>query len=124
MEGAEGVTSCLLLGDCAVTLRARSTGEVRYDFATQADFANPGYEYHILAGTNRQLLFVKQKEGRVTQFLLQMLGQTMPVYRIKKRLRDCISFYYSGDWEDATGTFTTVGKVGRFGVNGEVWEDA
>jgi hypothetical protein len=95
---------CLLLGDCAVTLRTRSTGGVSYDFATQSDFANPGSQHHLLSRTNWQLLFRKQKDGVETRFLLEILDQTLPLYRARKRMRNCLSFYYSGDWEDATGT--------------------
>ena len=44
-------------------------------------------------------------EGETTtRFLLDILDQTMPIYRIKKRLRDCVSFYYSGDLERSTDT--------------------
>jgi hypothetical protein len=102
------ITSCLLLGDYAVTLRAQSTGGVSYDFATSSDFANPGSKYHLLSRTSWQLLFIKHKvsddDEITTRFLLEILDQTMPLYRIKKRLRDNVAFYFSGDWEKKTRT--------------------
>ena len=103
-RSADFRTRCLLMGDCVVTLRTRSTGGASYNFATPSDFANPGSKYHLLGRTNWQLFFRKQKDGVETRFLLEILDQTLPLYRARKRMRDCLSFYYSGDWENETGT--------------------
>jgi hypothetical protein len=107
-------TSCLTLGDYAVTLRAPRTDGVSYEYELAADFAKPGSKYHLLERSNWQLLFIKHRpvntdaqtgEGETTtRFLLEVLDQTTPLYRVKKRIRDCIQFYFSGDWEDKTKT--------------------
>jgi hypothetical protein len=106
------ITSCLLLGDCAVTLQTSRPDGVTYDFATQSDFAKPGSKYHVLADNNCQLLFIKHKpvdqaaetgeDEAISRSMLQIVEENLPDYRAKKRIRDCILFYNSGDWERAT----------------------
>lgn len=98
--------SCLLLGDCAVGLNAPRSDGATYDYATLSDFAKPASPLHVLAGNNCQLFFTKYTaEGElIARFMLQVIDSTLPLYRARKRIRDCISFYTSGDWESATGT--------------------
>jgi hypothetical protein len=98
------ITSCLLLGDCAIDLRTNSEGDTRYDFATLADFANPGSEVHLLGQISCQL-FVKKRQGdEMTQYLFDIFDSALPPYRVKSRIRKHLDFFKSGEWEDKMKT--------------------
>jgi hypothetical protein len=97
------ITSCLLLGDCALTLQTQSTEDTRYDFALAADFAPPEAEYDVLSSTSCQLLFIKREGDATTHYLLEILDAEAPGERPTTKLRRYLAFYREGEWERATG---------------------
>ncbi len=50
-----------------------------------------------------QLYFVKQSPKTKDSYLLEVFDPTTPRYKVKKRLKDYVTYLASGDWERETG---------------------
>jgi hypothetical protein len=42
----------------------------------------------------------KQKGKKVRYYLLEIIDETLPRYRIRKRIRDYFTFFFNNDWEN------------------------
>jgi len=95
---------CILIADAALNLieKSLSVPGLTYLFETINDYANEASFFHFLAETEIKppLCFVKQKKNKKTYFILDVFDETLPAYRIRKRLKNYFEFYYSGEWEN------------------------
>jgi hypothetical protein len=46
---------------------------------------------------------VKKKSNRKTYYLVDVFDNTLPAYRVRKRLRNYFEFYQCSEWENKTG---------------------
>jgi hypothetical protein len=87
-------------------LEAKSSQKTRYAWQTQADYADPDSEYHFLVeadGIQPQLHFTKQAAGKTTHYLLEVVDPTLPQHRLRKRLKDYVTYLADEEWEGDAG---------------------
>lgn len=96
------IARCLLIADCGVSLEAKTTNKVQYSFVTAADYTDADNDYYLLTELQPQLCFVKQSPRAKASYLLEVFDPTTPRYKVKKRLKDYVTYLASGDWERAT----------------------
>jgi len=93
----------LLIADICLDLQSVSTDEIRYAALTVSDFLNPGSNYNFLSELNPDFALVKDSEDMKKYYLLEILEPTLPLYSVKKRIKNYFDFYFSNSWEDNTG---------------------
>lgn len=90
---------CLLLTECCIGFAAKSAGNVRYAAVTQAEYADPSSQYHFLQELGPHLYVAKQEGSTKTTYLLEVFDATLPQYRVRKRLKEYVTYLSGGDWE-------------------------
>jgi len=99
------ISRCLLIADCGINLEAKTAGNVRYTFVTATDYMNPASDYYFLTELQPQLCFVKKSSRNKDSYLVEVFDPTTPRYKVKKRLKDYVTYLASGDWERETGDY-------------------
>ena len=98
---------CILIADACLNLiqKSTSTPGTTFSFETQSDYTNENSLYHFLTETEIEpsLCFVKRKSSRKTYYLVDVFDDTLPAYRVRKRLRNYFDLYQSSQLENATG---------------------
>jgi hypothetical protein len=94
------IDRCLLVADCCIVLRAKSSDELQYAWVLAADYADPESEYVFLNELKPHLCFIKQNDEQTTGYLLEVLDPLMPRYAVKKRIKDYVEYLAGGDWQD------------------------
>lgn len=92
------ISDCQLLADICLNLKAQNINGVSFDFKTVSDYISPDSPYRFLSELTAQLMFTKQKKANKNYYLLEIFNTTLPKYRIKKRVRDYITFLSNNEW--------------------------
>jgi hypothetical protein len=91
-----------LIADSCIVLEAKSSEKTRYAWHTQADYADPGSDYHFLAeadGIQPQLHYTEQQKGNIMHYLLEVIDPALPQHRLRKRLKNYVNYMADEDWE-------------------------
>lgn len=100
------IASCQFIADIYLDLRNRNDDETNYKVTTSASFPNPNSPYHFLSEMSSNLVIEKETKSKEKSmkkyYLLEVLEPTLPVYSIRKRIRNYFDFYFSNSWEDNT----------------------
>ncbi len=108
------IEQCMLVADCCIAMnRENATGSdasrVHYLYATQADYLDPGSDYHFLAESDliRPLLILEKTvettdDTTGTTRFVEIIEATMPRYRVRRRLKNYIEYLEDGYWQDET----------------------
>lgn len=96
------IDRCLLVADCCIVLKAKSSGKLQYESMLYADYVDPDHKFSFLGGLRPNLCFVKDDGERAACYLLEVLDPLMPRYAIRKRIKDYAEYLASGDWQDET----------------------
>ena len=97
----------LFVATICCELEKKNSEIFRYEYATESDICNLDNSFHFLKSCALpiDLAFSKNEKGRkIKHFLLTFFDTTLPRYRLRKRIRDYVEFYYSNDWENNTNT--------------------
>lgn len=97
------INKSLFLADIYLDLRAQSDDEKSFEIFTYGDIASPNSIFYPLAELCPQLVFNKKEGSSNKYFLLEILDPNIPVYSIKKRLKNYLDFYFQNTWEDIIG---------------------
>ena len=102
----EFIERSLFIATICCELEKKENDTLHYEYATESDFCDPNSPFHFLKESKLPIdLYFKKRKGRLTKhFLLTFFDQTLPRYRLRKRIRDYLEFYYSNDWENLTNT--------------------
>lgn len=92
------ISDCQFLADIYLNLKAQSKDGISFDFATTSDYTSPDSSYNFLSDLTTQLIFTKQKKTTKSYYLLEILNVTLPKYRIRKRVKDYVSFLLNYEW--------------------------
>lgn len=100
------IERCLFIATICCELEKKESNMLHYEYATESDFCDPTNPFHFLKVSKLPIdLYFKKRKGRLTKhFLLTLFEQTLPRYRLRKRIRDYLEFYYSNDWKNLTNT--------------------
>jgi hypothetical protein len=79
-------------------LKARNSNEISFDYFTQSDYERPDSELHFLSGFNTDLFFSKKESDKKILYFLDILNASLPLYRIRKRIKDYITFISNNEW--------------------------
>ena len=99
------IDHCLLVADCCIELEAANTkqpSKVRYKYLAEADYLDPDSDYYFLAEHEKlrpDLCIIKQKGQVTTNYLLEVIDATLPLYRLKFRLKAYVDYLSSYEWE-------------------------
>ena len=93
----------ILIADIWLDLQNKSNDKIKYAAATASDMADPDYKYHFLAELGPDLVFVKETKSVKSYYLLEIFEPTLPLYSVRKKIRNYFDFYFSNGWEDNTG---------------------
>jgi len=87
-------------------LEKKENDTLHYKYTTESDFCSSTNPFHFLKNSKLpiDLYFKKEKGRKIKHFLLTFFDETLPRYRLRKRIRDFQEFYYSNDWENITKT--------------------
>jgi len=107
-DRSEGfIAHCLLVASLWCDLEEKNTDVVRYECITGHKLRTQGNSFYFLFenGLTTDLVFTKKQKGKKLQyFLLEIFDTTLPRYRLKKRIRNYVDFYFSNEWEDHTNS--------------------
>ena len=85
----------ILIADIWLDLQNKSDGKIKYMAATASDITDPDYKYHFLAEPGPDLVFVKDSKGTKQYYLLEIIEPTLPMYSIRKKIRNYFDFFFS-----------------------------
>lgn len=92
---------CLLIADCCIALRAKSSGQLKYSCVLPTDYVDPDSVHHFLNDLKPHLYFTKQQDDETTNYLLENFELTLPRYQLRKRLKDYVD--YMAHWDEDNG---------------------
>ena len=95
------IDRCLLVADCCITLRAKSSDQLKYLWVLPADYTDPDNAHHFLNDLKPHLYFTKQQDDEITSYLLENFELTLPRYQLRKRLKDYVD--YLAHWDEDNG---------------------
>ncbi len=110
------IDHCVLLADCCITLLNQRTKTTGYYYQTEADYLLESSYYHFIFDSELMrphLCFCRDKydkngkeEATLESYLLEVFDSTLPRYRMKKRLGDCVKYLDDEDyeWKEQTDT--------------------
>jgi hypothetical protein len=99
------IDHCLLVADCCIELEAanaKQPSKVRYKYLAEADYLDPDSDYHFLAEHEKlrpDLCIIKQQGQVTTNYLLEVIDATLPLYRLRFRLKAYVDYLSSYEWE-------------------------
>lgn len=96
------IDRCLLVADCCIALKAKSSGNLQYEWVLPADYMGFDIEYDFLSELEPHLCFIKQDDEQTTGYLLEVFDPLMPRYAIRKRIKDYVEYLAGGAWRDET----------------------
>jgi hypothetical protein len=96
------IDRCLLIADCCIALKAKSSGNLQYEWVLLADYMGSDSEYDFLDELKPHLCFIKQDDEQTITYLLEVFDPLMPRYAIRKRVKDYVEYLASDDWQDET----------------------
>lgn len=96
------IDQCLLVTDSCLALTSKNSGERQCVFILPSDYADPASEFHYLDELKPHLMFSKQQDGIVTNYLLENIPTTLPRYQLRTRLKAYVE-YLADEWDDASG---------------------
>lgn len=103
------MSQCIFLADIYLDLKNQSQKNKSFVVETKSDIINPDSIFHSLIELDLQIAFLKKDVAKTEYFILQIFDLTLPVYSVKKCLKNYIDFYFQNTWEDDTGkTFPIV----------------
>ncbi len=96
----------LFIATICCQLEKKESDILHYEYATESDFCSANNSFHFLNESKLpiDLYFKKEKGRKKKHFLLTLFDQTLPRYRLRKRINNYQEFYYSNDWENNTKT--------------------
>src|ERR1700690_1350604 len=100
------VDRCLLIADMCCHLNTKNAEHISgetYSYVTQQDYQLSDSPFSFLTNQTPQLCITKTKGKMKSYFLLDIFDQTLPQYRVKKRIRSYVDFFLCNDWENAMG---------------------
>lgn len=87
--------------ECCIALQAKSNDELKYSCVLPAGYIDPDSEYYFLDELKPHLFFTKQRGDETASYLLENFEQTLPRYRLSKRLKDYVDYLTNEDWDDS-----------------------
>lgn len=90
----------LLIADIWLDLQNKSDDKIKFSAATGSDLSDPDYKYNFLAEIEPDLVFMKETKGMKKYYLVEIFESTLPLYSMRKRIRNYFDFYFSNSWED------------------------
>ena len=96
----------VFIAECCLSFLklSRQTAGLSYGILTESGLADPESSFNFLSAYGFQLSVTKHKGKQTSQFLMAYFEPTLPKYRVRKRIKTWLDgFYFSNDWEDATG---------------------
>lgn len=96
------INKYLLLADICLDLQSKCNNKIKFAAATSSDLADPDYKYNFLSELRPDLVYVKELKGMKKYYLVEIFEQTLPLYSMRKRIRNYFDFYFSNSWEDNT----------------------
>jgi len=96
----------LFIATICCELEKKENDTLHYEYATESDLCCSNNPFHFLKDSKLliDLYFKKEKDRKTKHFLLTFFDETLPRYRLRKRIRDFQEFYYNNDWENITKT--------------------
>jgi hypothetical protein len=91
-----------IIADSCIDLETKNSEKTRYTWHTQADYADPDSDNHFLVeatGIQPQLHYTEQQKGDITHYLLEVIDPTLPQYRLRKRLKNYVTYMADEEWE-------------------------
>jgi hypothetical protein len=101
------IDHCMLLADCCINALSVSSNGVSFSYVMPADYADSDNDYHFLMELKPQACFLKQQDGELTVYLLEIFDPSLPRYQLRKRIKDYIAFLDEEVWQDETGNNNT-----------------
>lgn len=103
-RSSEFITRSMLLADIAIELAQKSDKIVQFTCQTSADLALPSSAFHFLSNdcpVHPDMCYVKQSGGTKRIYLLELLDESLPRYRVRRRLKDYVDYldYDVDDWQ-------------------------
>lgn len=99
-ERSEGFRArCAIIADSCIGFAAKSRENARYTAITQAEFGLADSEYYFLQELGPHLCIVKQQDGEISHYLLEVFDATLLRYSVRKRLSGYITYLTDGSWE-------------------------
>lgn len=96
------ISKHILIADIWLDLQSKSDNKIKFAAATSSDLTDPDYRYNFLAELGIDLLYAKISGSVKKYYLLEILEPTLPLYLIRKRIKNYFDFYFSNTWEDNT----------------------
>ena len=98
---------CLLITDIYQDFQKQSIGNTGYEAITESDYSSPDSQFHFFSEPETIIhpnLVIKKTKGKQlrTWYLLEYFEETLPKYRVRKRLENYLEFYWSNEWENQT----------------------
>ena len=96
------ISKYILLADICLDLQSKSNEKLRFAALTASDFANPASKHNFLVELGPDLVYMKEERSMKRYYLLKILEPTLPLYSIRKKIKNYFDFYFSNSWEDNT----------------------
>ena len=97
------ISKHILIADIWLDFQSKSDDKVKYAAATSSDINDPDYKFNFLAELGPDMVFAKISKDIKKYHLLEIFEPTLPLYSVRKKIRNYIDFYFSNSWEDNTG---------------------
>ncbi len=101
------ISHCLSISTICSELKSNSSEIKKYEYFTFSDLEESDNSFHFLTDTlhSIDLMYKKTEKRKKTKYyLLTIFDETLPKYRMRKRLRDYYAFYLNNEWEDTQHT--------------------
>ena len=100
------ITHSLFIATICCQLEKKESDTLYYEYATESDMCNENHPFHFLKSCLLpiDLRFSKEEKNETKHFLLTIFDETLPRYKLRKKIRDYQEFYLSNDWENNTNT--------------------
>ncbi len=98
------VKRCVFLADMYLDLLKQNIKDTTFSPFTKSDLSHQSFFIRFSNGCIPDLYIHKQQETIATEYLIELIDENVPRYKIRKKLRAYISLYFSNNWENAMKT--------------------
>lgn len=91
----------ILTADCYIKLKQKTSQNVHYEAYTQAQYMLTEYNDRFTEDDSPKpdLLIIKTEQGNITNYLLEIIDDTLPRYRLRSRLKAYVNYLNLDYWD-------------------------
>jgi hypothetical protein len=95
------ISTCQLVADICLDLKNQPNNKLSFEWATENEYTSSKSSFYfsgMLSELHPHIVFTRNKDSKISYYLLEILTTKLPAYRVRKRIRTYLEFLTECEW--------------------------